>query len=142
MTVQVERVRRRTHLTLSVDPVDSPELLVYITAHLAARGLDVVAATDTASLSIDVVLRVSPGTDTGGVCFVFVDVALMVTQNGERIYATTASRIRGAGLTRGEAVRAALRTPGARLREATIHGRRVRVRVAPRRQARSGGRSS
>ncbi len=36
-----------------------------------------------------------------------------------------------------EAVRAALRTPGARLREATIHGRRVRVRVAPRRQARS-----
>ena len=142
VSFRIERVQRRTHLTLTVDGVDSPGLRGDITALLAASGLDVVAATDTASLSINVVLRVSPGTDAGGVCFVFVDVALIVTHEGERIHATTASRIRGAGLTCGEAVRAALRTPGARLREATIHGRRVRVRVAPRRQAHSGGRSS
>jgi hypothetical protein len=140
--VRVERVRRRTHLTLSADPVIAPGLWVDITSLFAAHGLDVVAATDTASMSVDITLRVSPGGDTGGVCFAFVDVAVVVTDGGERIHATTASRIRGAGLTRGEAVRAALRTPGARLGEATIHGRRVRVRVAPRRRAPLEWRSS
>ncbi len=109
---------------------------------LTAGGLDIVTRTDTASLSINVNLRVSPVTVTGGIHFTRIDVAVAVADRGETIHATTASRIRGAGLTRGEAIVTALRTPGAGLLEATTHGRRVRVRVAPRRSVLSGGSSS
>jgi BMFP domain-containing protein YqiC len=142
VTVQVEQVRRRTHLQVSVTPTAALGLREAIAAQFAAHGLDVVAATDTAALSIDVQLHLSPATETGGICFALVEVAVTVTEADTPIHATTASRIRGAGLTREAAIRAALRKPGARLREATLHGRRVRVRVAPRRQAHFGGSSS
>jgi hypothetical protein len=141
VTIQVERLRRRTHLQVTVTPTASLGLRQAIAAQFAAHGLDVVTAADTAALSIDVDLRLSPAAETGGICFALVEVAVTVTEAEERIHATTASRIRGAGLTREAAIRAALRKPGARLREATLHGRRMRVRVAPRRQAQSGGRS-
>jgi hypothetical protein len=130
VTIQVERVRRRTHLQVTVTPTASLGLRQAIAAQFAAHGLDVVTAADTAALSIDVDLRLSPAAETGSICFALVEVAVTVTEANERIHATTASRIRGAGLTREAAIRAALHKPGARLREATLHGRRMRVRVA------------
>ncbi|MDP6017655.1 MAG: LPP20 family lipoprotein [Candidatus Latescibacteria bacterium] len=142
VTTIVDQPRRRAHLELTVDPTAQPVLQAEVAAMLTAGGLDIVTRTDTASLSINVNLRVSPVTVTGGIHFTRIDVAVAVADRGETIHATTASRIRGAGLTRGEAIVTALRTPGAGLLEATTHGRRVRVRVTPRRSVLSGGSSS
>ena len=142
MTLTIDHARRRAHLQLTTTSVPVPDVRSSVIAVLAANGVDVVAASDTASMTISVSLRVSPSSDTGGVCFTFIDVDLVVTDGGDPIHATTATRIRGAGLTCEEALRAALHTPGTRLREATACGRRVRVHVAPRRQVPSGGKTS
>jgi hypothetical protein len=138
VTFAIDHIRRRAHLQLTTISVSVPQVRADIIAVLAADGVDIVAPPDTASLVFDVSLRVSPGTDMGGVCFTFIDVDLVVTDGGDPIHATTATRVSGAGLTCG----ASLHTPATRLSEATACGRRVRVHVAPRRQVASGGKTS
>jgi hypothetical protein len=141
VTMVIDQARRRARLQLTTAPAVLPSIRSNLVTLFAAQGVDVVAATDSATLAIDLALTVGPGTSTGGICFTFIDIDLLITDGGHPIHATTATRIRGAGRTCGEAIRAALHTPGTRLREATACGRHIRVHAAPH-QVPSGGKPS
>lgn len=127
----IDAVRRRAHLTLNLsgDPAaDRRAVQRELSSLLAAHGIDVTPVSDAADLSIHADLHTSPGANAGGVCFAFVDFTWTLTDT--TIRATRAPHIRGAAITCGEAVLAALRSPEAQLPQAIATGRRLRLRVA------------
>lgn len=115
-----------------------PWLRPTLAAILASHGMDVVSAPDTADLHIDVRIDTTVGRQVAGVCFTFVAIAVTVEDRaGRRLYSHAAPRVKGAGTSCAEAVKAALRNPCTRLDEAAMSGRRVRIGVAPLRRVHS-----